>query len=840
MKECTKIVEHKIMKPEPCCDCENENENEEGNYSYSNSIDEQHQQHHHQQSKINREHVPISSNTLPGADVDVDAGESESCDNNVGVNKSRPTGSTTMMMIDCPNASTKQFNTAAAATTTMTHRLPSPSETSATASSINDASNNFNANAAEVRPILVGYAFGPKKMNTMSLVMAEASQAVSTVVTHLKLNQGRMNNSSKKRYAPYNSKNSTAMLEGEEPTKKQKIKDFTCATTNDEYSMPTIMTDNDSIVTTTTSASITNMSMNPISTDTGTSNMNNNSYSSNNHIVRTVSRGFLSSSSSISSYANSSIAQSNSYTEDSKLSSSSSAASSPQPVSLHPPTASTIATATTTNTATTNFSKTSKNNNKFKPLPGKYIQIPQHYQPMRVSFVPLDLNSPLEEQHGGKFDAILHKMTEDILCKSQIHNYHHHHHHQELYKHDASSSSPSPPTTTLTNAATATTATTATINYGEQQEALNRIDKLIKYKQDHPACCLVDHPNNVEVVMSRSDIAQRLMNCLRNVTTKSGIKVNTPRYLVLNHENDQNWHRHHNLSSTSTSSSSTTATTTTTDTTDTTSMAQATISDINKRIDEAPFNYPFIVKPLTAAGTAESHKMGILLDRHGISNIHTPCLLQEYLNHNGRLYKVYVLGNLVWVFPRPSLPNLPLGEFIHDDDDDDDENGGNLNRGGTGSGNDSSSRACEKGDGSSSPQSSGPHYVEFDSQRPYPTLSDFGVKHNNNMNYEIKGNFSSASSRNLEKEEKDINKKLLTCEEIRPVADCIRHAFGLELFGFDILVTTKDRSAEKEMLVVDVNYFPSYKEVSNFSQILAQYLAQCGIEGRVRSFDSER
>ena len=43
----------------------------------------------------------------------------------------------------------------------------------------------------------------------------------------------------------------------------------------------------------------------------------------------------------------------------------------------------------------------------------------QHH-PIRVSFVPVDLDTPLEEQHRGKFDVILHKMTKEILCMSKM------------------------------------------------------------------------------------------------------------------------------------------------------------------------------------------------------------------------------------------------------------------------------------------------------------------------------------------------------------------------------------------------------------------------------------
>jgi hypothetical protein len=37
--------------------------------------------------------------------------------------------------------------------------------------------------------------------------------------------------------------------------------------------------------------------------------------------------------------------------------------------------------------------------------------------PTHESFVPLNLDEPLDEQQRGNFNAILHKMTEDILCK---------------------------------------------------------------------------------------------------------------------------------------------------------------------------------------------------------------------------------------------------------------------------------------------------------------------------------------------------------------------------------------------------------------------------------------
>jgi inositol-1,3,4-trisphosphate 5/6-kinase/inositol-tetrakisphosphate 1-kinase len=58
----------------------------------------------------------------------------------------------------------------------------------------------------------------------------------------------------------------------------------------------------------------------------------------------------------------------------------------------------------------------------------------------------------------------------------------------------------------------------------------------------------------------------------------------------------------------------------------------------------------------------------------------------------------------------------------------------------------------------------------------------------------------------------------------------IREAFGLTLFGFDVITPTNEQGGESEIetespvMVIDVNYFPSYKEVPDFPQRLKKYL----------------
>jgi inositol-1,3,4-trisphosphate 5/6-kinase/inositol-tetrakisphosphate 1-kinase len=115
-------------------------------------------------------------------------------------------------------------------------------------------------------------------------------------------------------------------------------------------------------------------------------------------------------------------------------------------------------------------------------------------------------------------------------------------------------------------------------------------------------------------------------------------------------------------------------------------------------------------------------------------------------------------------------------------------------------------------------------FVEFDSQRPYPRFRDFGFPEDG-VEKVAAGPTSDSPS-----------KIVMTVEEVMPIVDALKAAFGLELFGFDILLAgNDDHSSRRKMMIVDVNYFPSYKEVSNFPALLAKYLTDRAIESRRRA-----
>lgn len=72
----------------------------------------------------------------------------------------------------------------------------------------------------------------------------------------------------------------------------------------------------------------------------------------------------------------------------------------------------------------------------------------------------------------------------------------------------------------------------------------------------------------------------------------------------------------------------------------------------------AGLKLPVIAKPLVADGSAKSHKMALLFNRDGLLKLKPPIVLQEFVNHGGVIFKVYVVGDHVRCVKRKSLPDV--------------------------------------------------------------------------------------------------------------------------------------------------------------------------------------
>ncbi|XP_059300130.1 inositol-tetrakisphosphate 1-kinase 1-like [Lycium ferocissimum] len=70
-------------------------------------------------------------------------------------------------------------------------------------------------------------------------------------------------------------------------------------------------------------------------------------------------------------------------------------------------------------------------------------------------------------------------------------------------------------------------------------------------------------------------------------------------------------------------------------------------------------HFPVIAKNLIANGTADSHQMYLVLKPEGLEGLKKPVVLQEFVNHGGVIFKVYVAGDHVKCVKRRSLPDIP-------------------------------------------------------------------------------------------------------------------------------------------------------------------------------------
>lgn len=87
---------------------------------------------------------------------------------------------------------------------------------------------------------------------------------------------------------------------------------------------------------------------------------------------------------------------------------------------------------------------------------------------------------------------------------------------------------------------------------------------------------------------------------------------------------------------------------------------------ILKLMKKYSLNFPIICKPTLACSTPTSHLLSIILSYEDLSTIPRPCILQQYLNHSEKFYKIYNIGNNILISKRKSLPDLNLIYLLND------------------------------------------------------------------------------------------------------------------------------------------------------------------------------
>ncbi|XP_070663414.1 inositol-tetrakisphosphate 1-kinase 4-like isoform X4 [Malus domestica] len=140
------------------------------------------------------------------------------------------------------------------------------------------------------------------------------------------------------------------------------------------------------------------------------------------------------------------------------------------------------------------------------------------------------------------------------------------------------------------------------------------------YRQKHPEVTVLDPPNSVEHLYNRQSMLQEVADL--NLSDCYG-KVGVPKQLIVTKDP----------------------------------------SSIPNEVDKAGLKLPLVVKPLVVDGSAKSHELFLAYDQCSLSELEPPLVLQEFVNHGGVLFKVYIVGEAIKVVRRFSLPNISKREL---------------------------------------------------------------------------------------------------------------------------------------------------------------------------------
>ncbi|KAK9941756.1 hypothetical protein M0R45_007450 [Rubus argutus] len=86
-------------------------------------------------------------------------------------------------------------------------------------------------------------------------------------------------------------------------------------------------------------------------------------------------------------------------------------------------------------------------------------------------------------------------------------------------------------------------------------------------------------------------------------------------------------------------------------------------SSIPNEVAKAGLKLPLVVKPLLVDGSPKSHELFLAYDQCSLSELEPPLVLQEFVNHGGVLFKIYIVGEAIKVVRRFSLPNISKREL---------------------------------------------------------------------------------------------------------------------------------------------------------------------------------
>ncbi|KAI8876115.1 hypothetical protein K501DRAFT_56879 [Backusella circina FSU 941] len=188
------------------------------------------------------------------------------------------------------------------------------------------------------------------------------------------------------------------------------------------------------------------------------------------------------------------------------------------------------------------------------------------------------------------------------------------------------------------------------------------------------------------------------------------------------------------------------------------------------KLNHIDIQFPALCKRRTACSSKEAHEMVLVPNSIGMMKLNhyfkdDPVILQEFVQHDGVIVKVYVADGHITASTRPSFKNLsPTGDIVHFD-----------------------SQALPKTFDTAAPLEEGLEEV-------FLRMDPNGV--------------------HIHKE------AILDLNILKRMTDSLQERLGLTFFGFDVLI----ESGTQRYYIVDVNYFPGFKNVDGFHSIFIDIL----------------
>ncbi|CAI5987332.1 unnamed protein product [Closterium sp. NIES-64] len=210
---------------------------------------------------------------------------------------------------------------------------------------------------------------------------------------------------------------------------------------------------------------------------------------------------------------------------------------------------------------------------------------------------------------------------------------------------------------------------------------------------------------------------------------------------------------------------------------------------------------PVIVKPRIACGAAASHAMAIVFseDAFATLSLPSPSVIQEYVDHGACQFKCYVLGDAFFAAERRSTPDaapllLQQQKQAHGED----------------------GQQQQQQEEQRAKASAAPAAISFDSLKSLPMAFPSQPSEQQQQQAPLPQPVNPSGAARQGGNPPALGAVGGFNEAVaRRAADLLRSALGLTLFGFDVLV----QEGTGEHVVVDVNHFPSFKDVPDHISI---------------------